>query len=386
MANTLTGLIPTLYDAVDVVSRELVGFIPAVARNASADRASKDETIRVPVVPTSSASDVSPGLYAPDNGDQTIGYVDMTISKSRYVPIRWNGEEQKSVGNTGTINVVLANQFAQAMRTLTNEIETDIAATQAYASRAYGTAGTTPFASTLADPAQVRKILDDNGAPGSARTLVVDTTAGAALRTLAQLTKANEAASSDTLRRGTLLDLHGFAIRESAAIVTSTAGTMASATTSASALTVGQTSIPLATAGTGVVAAGDIITINGDTNKYCVTAVSFAGSNPAAGDTITIAAPGIRKAQTSSAKAITVIAASARNLAFDRNAIQLLARVPAMPDGGDMADDVMVVTDPVSGLSFQVAVYRQYRQMKFEVAMAWGVKLVKPAHTAILLG
>lgn len=384
MANTLTGLIPTIYEAMDIVSRELVGFVPSVSKDTGLDGVAKDQTIRVPVSPTSTAADVTPGLYAPDTGNQTIGYTDMTISKVRAVPIRWNGDEQRGLGNQ--YQPVIRDQFAQAMRVLANEIETDLAGLHVGASRAYGTAGTTPFASTLADPAQVRKILADNGAPMTDLQMVINTTAGAALRSLAQLTKANEAASDATLRRGVLLDLHGFAIRESAQVATSTAGTMASATTSSAALTVGQTVLPLATAGTGVVAAGDIITLANDTNQYVVTSVSFAGANPASGDTITIAAPGLRKAQGAATRNIAVVAAAARNLAFDRQALKLLTRLPLMPEGGDMADDVMVVTDPVSGLSFQVAAYRQYRQVHYEVGIAWGVKLLKPAHTAILLG
>ena len=57
-----------------------------------------------------------------------------------------------------------------------------------------------------------------------------------------------------------------------------------------------------------------------------------------------------------------------------------------MPDGGDSADDVMIVTDPVSGVAFEFCVYKQKRQVRYEVNLAWGVKMVAPRHCGILIG
>jgi hypothetical protein len=242
MANTLTGLIPQIYQGLDIVSRELVGFVPAVARNANAEQVTLNQAIRVPVVPTIASSTITPGVTAPSDGDQTIGYVDVNITKSKYAPIRWNGEEQKGMMAGGQLSTVLANQFAQAFRVLTNEIESDLAGLHLKASRAYGTAGTTPFGSDVSDSAQMLKLLLDNGAPRTDLQLLIDTSAGAKLRTLGQLTKGNEAGTTDTLRRGVLLNQHGFAIRESAQIKTFTKGTGASATTNTAGYAVGAAS------------------------------------------------------------------------------------------------------------------------------------------------
>lgn len=380
MSNTLTGLIPTLYQALDIVSREMTGFIPAVAINAKAATAAKDQTISIPVTPPATAYDITPGTTPTNNGDQTIGHVDMTISKSKYAPVRWDGEEQLAVGATGTYNKILADQFAQAMRTLVNLVEADLGALYVGASRAYGTAGTTPFASSLGDIAQLRKILVDNGAPMTDLQLVIDSAAGANLRGIGNLTKANEAGTEATLRRGTLLDIYGFAVRESGQVASHTKGTSTGTVTvnNASNYAKGATSIAWDTATAASLKAGDVLTFGSDTTKYILSADDTATP-------LVLNAPGL-VAGVNDNTAVAIGNNYTANLAFDRNAIQLLARMPAMPQGGDSADDVMALTDPVSGISFQVAVYREYRRVRYEVGLAWGVKLIKPEHVAILLG
>lgn len=379
MANTITNLVPDLYSALDVVSRELTGFIPSVSADMTFERAAVGQTVRSPVAPAASAGDITPGVTPPDDGDQTIGNVSMSITKARRVPIRWNGEQSLGLDNNGVgRSTIMRDQFAQAMRTLTNEVEADIAATYAAASRAYGTAGTTPFASTLGDAAQVRKILADNGAPLGDVSVVMNTSAGAALRTLGQLSKANEAGTIALREQGVLLNVYGMALRESAYVSSATAGTGASyQVNNGSGYSVGATTIAVDT-GSGTVLAGDIVTFTGDANKYVVTTALSGGS-------LTIAAPGLKQALADNT-AMTVVGTSARNMAFARSAIALATRAPALPGEGDSADDRMVITDSNSGLSFEVAMYKQYRQVQYEVSLAWGVKAVKPEHMALLLG
>lgn len=69
----------------------------------------------------------------------------------------------------------------------------------------------------------------------------------------------------------------------------------------------------------------------------------------------------------------------------------LASRQPALPEdlngrGMDAASDRLMITDPASGLNFEVSLYAQYRQAKIEIALAWGVKVIKPEHCALLLG
>lgn len=384
-ANTLTNLIPELYAGLDVVSRELVGFIPSVNRNTGVERAAVGEAVRWPVVPSLGTFNVTPAMAIPEPADRTIGSGTMTITKSKGVEFGWTGEEQRGLSNSVGHLTIQADLFAQGVRTLVNEMEADVGlAAYVAASRAVGTAGTAPFGgSDLGDAALVRQILVDNGAPLGEASLIINTSAGVNMRKHAQLSKANEAGTTMTLRQGELLDLFGLSVKESAAVPQHTKGTGASATTNNTGYAVGATVITLASAGTGTIKAGDVITITGDSNLYVVASGDTDVSN---GGTITLNAPGLRQAIPASATNITVGNSYAANLAFARTALGFAVRPPALPQGGDAAVDSMILTDDRSGISLEVRLYAGYRKIRAEVAAAWGAAALKPEHIAILRG
>lgn len=380
-ANTLTGLVPTIYQALDTLSRELVGFIPAVSRDVQAKRAAVGQTVRSPVIPALAAEDATPANVSPQTSGSTVTYKDMTISKSRVVPFNFNGDETLGLGDMAS--PVNAGMIAQALRTITNEIETDIGALHIGASRAYGTAGTDPFgtAADFSDFAQTTKILDDNGAPAGDRHLVLSTGPAANLRgKQSNLFKVNEAGGDSMLRRGDIGEIEGFKIGVSGKVATHTAGAGSSDTVAhTGGYAVGTTSIVTSGFATGDYLAGDVVKFGSATDLYVV-----ASADPAT-ETIVLAAPGL-VASVAHAATITKSVSGRRNMAFSRDAIQLAIRLPALPNGGDSADDRMEIVDPVSGMRYEFAIYKQYRQVRYEVGASWGVAVNKTAHLALLLG
>lgn len=390
MANTLTSLIPTIYEALDEVARERVGFIPNVSRDSSAERAALNQSILVPIVPATTAeADNTPAVTAPDTGDQVIGNVEMTISKSKHIPVRWNGEETRGLLNAGTYNTINKDRFKQAFRRLGNLIEIDLASSYKYASRAFGTAGQTPFgtAASMTDFAGVRRILDDNGCPEDELKLILSNSAMEKLRGVhSELFKANEAGTTEMLRNGIVTRLQGFDIGQSGQVALHAHGSTTDATLTSTDYAVGSTSLTLASTGTGTIVEGDMVNIAGENNgiRYGVRSGDADVSN---GGTVVLNAPGLTIAQTTNTSVIAPTAADYRaNLAFHKSAIQLVTRMPALPEGGDAADERDFMVDPVTGIVFEIALYRQFRQNVIHVALAWGWKAIKQEFIAVLMG
>jgi len=390
MANTLTAIIPILQDSANMIGRELVGFIPACYKNASAARAGFNQVVNYPIVPSLSAAAVTPAATAPAGTDIVQQAGSITMNNLRKVSWNWTGEERTALnnGDIGPYKDIIGQTLQQAMRTLVNEIESSLW-TAAYkgASRAFGAATTTPFATAndLSDFAQMAKILDDNGAPQSDRHLVVGSAAMVNLRgKQAVLFKVNEAGTDETLRRGSIGEVMGLAVHNSYPIAPVTAGTNSGSTTDAAGYAVGATTLTLASAGTGTILAGDILAITGDASaqKYVVNTGDADVSN---GGTVVLNAPGLRGTLSAATHALTTTATYTPNIALHRNGLHLIMRAP---DNGDDAanTETVTVTDAISGLVFQFARYPQYMQSSFELRVLYGVKAVKSDFIATLIG
>ncbi len=380
MAQNLNKLIPYLYAALDIVSRELVGLIPAVARDATADGIAKGHKLVVPVANVRGTVDIVPGS-PPAVGGSDFDTVEITIDKFKSAtPIGWNGEEEYAVG--GKLNQMKVDQFTQAMRGLVNEMETDLAIEGVSgaigAGNVYGIPGTAPFNGSVADMANVAKILDDKGAPLSDRQIVLNSLAMTQLRSLTNLTNVNKAGTDETLRRGIVGELMGFDIHQSAGFKAIASGDGAGyllngvADAGAIELTIDS--------GTGVINKGALITIDGDTNKYIVTEAVPNGG------TLLKIAGGLKQGAADNAAITLSSTPYLANLALTRNSLLIAARVPKLPRDGDQALDVTTITDPVSGITFQVAIYPGYMENRVEIQAAWGTKSIIGRHTVALLG
>ncbi len=380
MANTLTNLAADIYRAADIVGRELVGFIPSSTVNASDERVAVGQNVRSFSTPTATAVTIAPSMTIPEGTDQALTNKTLTLTKQRGVQIPYTGEDVRFLDGGAGYETVYGAQVQQAMRTLTNEIETDLA-TEAYqnASRAVGTAGTTPFASNFDLVAEGRQILADNGMPTNdgRMSLVMNTAAGTNLRNLATLQSADSAGNDQLLRRGTLLDLQGVMIKESAQVQAHTKGTGASKLLNDASSAIGDTTIA-ADGGSGTILAGDVVTFAGDTNNYMVNTALAAGS-------FTIGDNGLRVALADNA-AITVGNNYAANIMMHQAALELVMRAPAKPQGGDAADDVLIVQDPVSGLVFEVSVYKGFNKAMIQVGCVWGYQAWNTDGIAVVMG
>ncbi len=271
MANIFESLAPILFSAAQEVSIEDTGALQSISLNFDDKRVAKGDVLKVPIAAGGTPVEFVPGNVTPQGESDTASTLDVKITASMKRSWHLTGEQRRSLENSGTDKEWVKLKVMQEMRSLRNGAESDcIEAIIKGASRAIGTAGKTPFSSSLDDLIGVRKMLKENGCPLSDAQFVCDSGAEANLFKLSTVQQAYAAGSDKERRKGVLLPQFGFRIMASAQIGEHTKGTGINYLTNATTqMAKGATRTILSGAsGTGTIKEGDILCFEGGTKAY----------------------------------------------------------------------------------------------------------------------
>ncbi len=392
MANTITNLYRAGYAAVNEVSRELVGMTRSVRKIVSETPvgAGVNQPISIPIVGQMAGEDIDASNIVPQGGNRDIAPVEIDMSKERKVSWHLTAEEQMALENpSGQNNSILQDSIQEAMRTLSNEIEIDLASEYFKSSRASGQTGASgPFTTpnNFTDFSQTSKLLNVNGCPVMRRKMVLNFDTWSQLSgTQSTLWRINEAGNDNVRGYGIPpVLLFGYEISLSDRFPKHAPGAVAGtfAVNHAGGYPIGTTEIAVdGPTGGDSINAGDVVSIADDASasKYVVTEAASDGFT-----TLKIGAPGLLGAIADDA-VITITPAYTPNLAFHENAIVLACRPPASHSVQDVAMESVLVMDEHSQLVFELATYKQYRQTSMEVGICWGVGVPKPEHLVMLI-
>ena len=397
---TLTNLAEDIYVAADTVGREVVGFIPSVTMNASSAQASVGDTVKAAVTAEATALvNIDGGLMSVPEGPATgISSDSFQLTNSKAVQIPLGAEQELQLQNVGQYATVYGDLIQQAMRKLTNAMEADLfTEIKNNAGAASGVQGTSPFAvgsneSGVEEILKAREILVDAGTPMDDVSCVMNTTAGANIRSNLKLLDASFAGNTSLREQGTLIPIAGISLRESGQISKHVAGTAAATGLIKVADNAGSTSVLIDSLDDGgTIKAGDVL--ESDAQEAAGTKKAFgvvsadltAGSAGSGANELTATLNSGLVTATANDEAVRFLDYTG-NFVFHRRAAELAMRAPAAPAGGDAATDSIVVQDPHSGLVFEVRVYKGYRKSMIEVAATWGVKAWKSDFIHTILG
>lgn len=379
MGNTLTNLQPTLYSVAQEVSAEPFGIINGINANFDDKGVAIGDKVTVPVAPVRAADTYSPTMNL-NNGnagaDATAGKVDVEITANRYTSFHLTGEEEKSLQNGGTDQEWFRQIIAQGMRTLRNEA--DVAAYAAIkkgASRALGTAGSTPFSTGVDELADMNNLLYNLGAPMTDAQFVMSSAARANFMKTGVYQYAYANGSDADRKAGILSREFGFSLRASAGITKHTQGVAANYALNAD-VAAGGTTLDVKT-GTGAASAGSVFTVGSDADLYVLN-TSITDNT----DDFLINRPGLANAAEAN-DALSFVGDYTPCLAFERSAVVGVFRPPYIPENANI--EQVLISDQF-GMTYLLCRVIGDGVVTWRLHIAYGIQVVQPEHVTLLLG
>jgi len=388
MSNTLTALAPTLFSAAKEVAQEPIGALGSINMNFDSKGVAIGDSVTVPIAPAATLGTYSPAMTTSAGTDAIAESIAVSITANRNATWNLTAEQQRSLENGGTDKEWLSQMMKQGMRALRNEAEAALCSViYKGASRAYGTAGTAPFATTIDEIPNIYKMLKDNGAPMADLQMIIDTNAGLNARKLGIIQQADQAGTDSERRTGQFLRQFGFQLKESAGISAHTKGTATGFQIAAAGEAIGQTTLSFDGGDAGTIIAGDVLVIGSgggsgtaDTNKYVINDPSTL-TGAAAGNVI-IGRPGLKIAHVNDDEGVLGANYTA-NLAFERSAIVGVMRPPLINPSPLI--EQMLITDDM-GLSYLLCKIVGDGMVTLRLHLAYGFKVINSEYVVNLLG
>jgi len=371
MVNTVTNIMPKILARGLLALREQAVMPRVVNGDYAQQAAQKGDTIDVPIPSAISVNTVTPSNTPPTPADSSPTKVQIPLNNWYEANFHMTDKELVEVDRNEHF---VPMQMSEAVKALANKINTTVHNEYKGVFGFAGTAGATPFASAVSAATDARKILNQQLCPRTDRRMILDFDAEASALALDSFNNVNQVGGTGPKIEGEIGRKFGFDIYTDDAIVTHTAGGSGTPLVNG-ALAAGDTSVVIdGMSGSGGLVVGDVITMAGNTQTYAVMTAPAASGGA---QTVTVA-PAITGTIANDA-AITVKASHVVNLGFHRDAFALAMRpLQGSTQGDSYGNQIVSMTDPITGLSMRLEVSRQHKQIVYSLDALWGVKLIRP--------
>lgn len=378
MVNTLTNVIDKLLARGLLALREMAVTPLLVNRGYEETPGTQGSTVDVPVPSAITVQDVTPAATPPSTADDTPGTVAITMNRWKEAPFHMSDKDMSEISASADYFPMRATE---AIRALANEVDGYVLSLFSKFYGIYGTAGTTPFQTSIADATQLRKVLNNQLAPMDNRRFVMNPDAEAEALELRAFHDASFGVGGAAILEGQITRRLGFDWFMDQNVATHTAGTGTNFLVNASAgYAVGTKTIAV-DAGSGTLLVGDILQFAGHTQTYVVTSALSGGS--------VSFEPGLVAAVANNEAVIGPgdtggYGTHVMNAGFHRDAIALATK--PLEGSNHPASVISSMTDPISGLTLRLEHTREHKRDRWSFDILYGAEVIRRELGARLAG
>ena len=368
MANNLSEVIPKLLAQGLLALRENAVMPRLVNSDYSTMAAEKGDVINVPIPSAVEVTNVTAANTAPDPGDSNPTSAQIPLDNWKEAAFYLTDKNLKE-----SMDGIIPMQASEAIKSLSNTIDSGLLGLYLDIYGFAGTPGTTPFASSTTEATQARKVLSQQLSPLDSRRVVIDPDAEANALDLRAFQDMSFSGSAAGILEGQINRKLGFDWFMDQNVTGHENGAQDGAYVVNGVNAVGAAVLVVKT-GANDVHQGDTFTIAGDTQTYVCTELYAGGAG-----SVAISPP--LKVATAGDEVITFKGTASmtytQNLAFHRDCFAFASR-PLLDTGIGLGNIIQSAVDPVSGLTLRLEVSREHKRTRFSYDILYGLATVRP--------